>query len=71
MGSSARYDLPGAANFPERVNVTGGEVRDALVIRRGHVLTMDRRLGDIPGRALTGRLRGPLPVGRVPARPPA
>jgi 5-methylthioadenosine/S-adenosylhomocysteine deaminase len=29
--------------------VTGGEARDALVIRRGHVLTMDRQLGDIPG----------------------
>src|SRR6266478_5092273 len=49
MGGSARYDLPGAANSPECVNVTGGEAQDALVIRRGHVLTMDRQLGDIPG----------------------
>jgi 5-methylthioadenosine/S-adenosylhomocysteine deaminase len=29
--------------------MTGGAAGDALVIRRGHVLTMDRQLGDIPG----------------------
>jgi 5-methylthioadenosine/S-adenosylhomocysteine deaminase len=48
----AQYDRPRAATSPEPANVTGGEGRDgrdALVIRRGHVLTMDPRLGDIPG----------------------
>jgi 5-methylthioadenosine/S-adenosylhomocysteine deaminase len=29
--------------------VTGGQARGALVIRGGHVLTMDRELADIPG----------------------
>lgn len=52
----AQYDLRRAAIFPEPANVTGpdgtgpdGTGGEALVIRHGHVLTMDRQLGDLPG----------------------
>src|SRR6266851_6865564 len=71
-GSSARYDLPGAANSPEPANMTGGEARDALVIRRGHVLTMDRQLGDIPGGdvlVVGGRVVAVGPGLRAPGAP--
>jgi cytosine/adenosine deaminase-related metal-dependent hydrolase len=44
----AQYYLRRAAIVPGPANVTGGAARDALVIRHGHVMTMDPQLGDIP-----------------------
>src|ERR1019366_6225279 len=45
----AQYYLRRAAILPRPANMTGGAARDALVIRHGHVMTMDPQLGDIPG----------------------
>ena len=50
--AAAQYDRPRAATSPGHPIVTGGEPRagrDALIIRHGHVLTMDPQRGDIPG----------------------
>jgi 5-methylthioadenosine/S-adenosylhomocysteine deaminase len=52
--------------------MTGGEARDAFVIRRGHVLTMDRQLGDIPGGdvlVVGGRVVAVGPGLRAPGAP--